>query len=26
VPLIGRNIVRIGNKEFVITSDKDALI
>jgi tetratricopeptide (TPR) repeat protein len=25
-PLIGRNIVRIGNKEFVITSDKDALI
>jgi serine/threonine protein kinase len=26
VPLIGRNIVRIGNKEFVITSDKDRLI
>ena len=26
LPLIGRNIVRIGNKEFVITSDKDNLI
>ena len=25
-PLIGRNIVRIGSKEFVITSDKDNLI
>lgn len=26
VPLVGRNIVRIGSKEFVITSDKDNLI
>jgi tRNA A-37 threonylcarbamoyl transferase component Bud32/Tfp pilus assembly protein PilF len=26
LPLIGRNVVRIGNKEFVITSDKDNLI
>jgi serine/threonine protein kinase len=26
VPLIGRNSVRIGNKEFMITSDKDSLI
>ncbi|KAB2637849.1 MAG: FHA domain-containing protein [Verrucomicrobia bacterium] len=26
VPLIGRNIVRIGNKEFNITSDQDGLI
>ena len=26
VPLVGRNIVRIGNKEFNITSDKDSLI
>jgi tetratricopeptide (TPR) repeat protein/tRNA A-37 threonylcarbamoyl transferase component Bud32 len=25
-PLIGRNIVRIGSKEFVITNDKDSLI
>ena len=25
-PLIGRNIVRIGSKEFVITNDKDNLI
>jgi serine/threonine protein kinase len=26
LPLIGRNIVRVGSKEFVITSDKDSLI
>jgi len=26
LPLIGRNIVRIGGKEFVITSDKGNLI
>jgi tetratricopeptide (TPR) repeat protein/tRNA A-37 threonylcarbamoyl transferase component Bud32 len=26
LPLIGRNIVRVGSKEFVITSDKDNLI
>ena len=26
VPLIGKNFVRIGNKEFIITSDKDSLI
>jgi len=26
MPLVGRNIVRIGNKEFVITSDKENLI
>ncbi len=26
LPLIGRNIVRVGNKELVITSDKDNLI
>lgn len=26
VPLIGNNEVRIGNKQFIITSDKDALI
>ena len=26
VPLIGRSIVRVGSKEFVITSDKDNLI
>ena len=25
-PLIGRNIVRVGSKEFVITNDKDNLI
>ena len=26
LPLIGRNIVRVGSTEFVITSDKDNLI
>lgn len=26
LPLIGRNIVRVGSKEFVITSDKDNLL
>jgi len=26
VPLVGRNFVRIGNKEYVIASDKDSLI
>ena len=26
LPLIGRNIVRVGNKELIITSDKDNLI
>lgn len=26
LPLIGRNIVRVDNKGFVITSDKDNLI
>jgi len=26
LPLIGRNIVRVGSKEFVITNDKDSLI
>jgi hypothetical protein len=26
LPLVGRSIVRIGSKEFVITSDKDNLI
>jgi pSer/pThr/pTyr-binding forkhead associated (FHA) protein len=26
LPLAGRNIIRVGSKEFVITSDKDNLI
>jgi tetratricopeptide (TPR) repeat protein/tRNA A-37 threonylcarbamoyl transferase component Bud32 len=26
LPLIGRSIVRVGNKEFIITNDKDNLI